>query len=99
MLNWVKLRPFLPLKTQNKPSMTNFYRFKVVQTSSAIAENMFQPSPQKRHYDVKGSTNLCFALSQLSLFAAQRITHITQKSSGASVDSFAPTYDECLPCE
>lgn len=70
MLNWVKLKPFLPLKTRNKPYMINFYRFKVVQNSSAIAKNRMQPSPQlhsrKRYHSVKGSTNLCCALSQLS---------------------------------
>lgn len=65
----------------NWPSMTNVHRFKVIQKSSDISIDMFQPSTQsysrKHHHDVKGWTNLCFALLQLSLFAAQRTTYVT----------------------
>ena len=54
------------------------YRFKLIQKSSAIPENKFQPSPElysrKRHHDDKGSTNLSVLRFITTLFV-----HCTKK--------------------
>ena len=59
-------------------SSPSFSAKSVAQVKSVVTKKLLKAcSSQSRHHDVKGSTNLCFSLSQPSLFAVQRITYKT----------------------
>lgn len=80
MLNLVKLKPSPPIKAQNKPSMTNFYHFKVVQKSSAIPEDMSSRARNRAAASTsKAQQTYALAIVSFLIIQNKEIRHILKR--------------------